>query len=72
VPQGPPGDLGQEPGVAGVDGRALAGDHPNPHDQAHGGQDVALLAVGVMQERDAGATVRVVLDGRDLGRDVAR
>ena len=32
-------------------------------------QDVALLAVSVMQEGDAGRTVRVVLDGRDLRRD---
>src|SRR5699024_10273135 len=30
-------------------------------------QDVALLAVGVMQQRDAGRPVRVVLDVRDLG-----
>ena len=33
-------------------------------------QDVALLAVGVGQQRDARRAVRVVLDGRDLGRNV--
>src|SRR5882757_606798 len=31
--------------------------------------DVALLAVGVVQQRDAGGAVRVVLDVRDLGRN---
>jgi hypothetical protein len=31
-------------------------------------EDVALLAVGVVQQRDAGGAVRVVLDVRDLGR----
>ena len=33
-------------------------------------QDVALLAVGVGDERDARRAVRVVLDRRDLARDV--
>src|SRR5699024_1740606 len=33
------------------------------------GQDVTLLAVGVVQQRDACGAVRVVLDVRDLGRD---
>src|SRR4029079_10284009 len=36
--------------------------------QAGGRQDVALLAVGVVQQRDVGGAVRVVLDRRDLGR----
>ena len=30
-------------------------------------KDVALLAVDVMKERDAGGAVGVVLDGSDLG-----
>src|SRR5690606_31494136 len=33
-----------------------------------GGEDVALLAVEVVQKRDVGAAVRVVLDRRHLGR----
>src|SRR2546422_940503 len=32
-------------------------------------KDIALLAVGVMQQGDAGAPVRVVLDVRDFCRD---
>ena len=32
-------------------------------------KDVALLAVDVVQQGDAGAAVRVVLDGRDLRGD---
>ena len=36
--------------------------------QAERRQDVALLAVLVMDERDARAAVRVVFDGRDLAR----
>src|SRR5258705_236582 len=31
-------------------------------------QDVALVAIGVVQERDVGAAVGVVLNGFDLGR----
>src|SRR5690606_7235798 len=37
--------------------------------QAPRGEDVALLAVEVVQQRDAGRAVRVVLDVRDLRRD---
>ena len=33
------------------------------------GEDVALLAVHVVQQRDAGVAVRVVLDMGDLGSD---
>ena len=32
-------------------------------------QDVALLAVGVVQQREARRAVRVVFDGRDLRRN---
>src|SRR5262249_5487594 len=32
------------------------------------GEDVALLAIGVVQQRDVAAPIRVVLDRRDLGR----
>ena len=34
-----------------------------------GSEDVTLLAVGVVQQRDVGGAVRVVLDVRDLRRD---
>jgi hypothetical protein len=37
--------------------------------QAGRGDDVGLLAVGVVQQRDPGGPVRVVLDRGDLGRD---
>src|SRR5690606_28182920 len=37
--------------------------------QPHRSEDVALLAVGVVQERDAGAAVRIVFDRHDAGRD---
>ena len=37
--------------------------------QAVGREDVALLAVHVVEQRDARRAVRVVLDGRDLGGD---
>jgi hypothetical protein len=37
--------------------------------QALRADDVALLAVGVVQQRDPGGAVGVVLDVRDLGRD---
>ena len=47
-------------GRAGLDRGALA--------QVLRRDDVALLAVGVVQQRDPGGAVRVVLDVRDLGR----
>src|SRR4051812_43404694 len=43
-------------------------DHGHPYDQPIRRQDVALLAVGVVQQRDVGGAVGVVLDRRDLGR----
>src|SRR5207237_8818296 len=38
--------------------------------EAYRGEDVAPFAVGRGQQRDPGATVRVVLDGADRRRDV--
>src|ERR1039457_6443171 len=43
--------------------------HPVPLGQARRCQDVALLAVGVVQQRDPGRAVGVVLQVRHLGRD---
>ena len=40
----------------------------SPTEMLGGGEDVALLAVGVVQQGDVAAAVRVVLDRRDLGR----
>ena len=37
--------------------------------QAIGPQNVALLAIGVVQQRDARRAIRVVLDRRHLGRN---
>jgi hypothetical protein len=48
----------------------VAGDHRIADLQAERLQDVALLAVGVGDERDARRTIRVVLDRRDFARDV--
>src|SRR5258708_4598110 len=44
--------------------RALAGGNRCAHFQSHGMQDVALLAVGVVQQRQIRAAIRVVLDRR--------
>src|SRR3954451_19389800 len=61
-------DVGQRECVAGADvGTRARGDHvADLH--ARRRQDVALLAVRVVQQRDVGSAVRVVLDRRDLGR----
>ncbi len=55
--------------IAGQNVRAFAGLHGHADFQPDGVQDVALLAVGIVQQRDARRAVRVVLDGRDLRRD---
>src|SRR6266568_2319314 len=58
-------------------GRALPGrmSAEGPHDaradlQAIGRQNVALLAVHVVEQRDPRGAVRIVLDRGDAGRDV--
>src|SRR3989442_13635744 len=55
--------------MPGPDVRARTGDDRVAAREALRGQDVALLAVGVVQQRDAGGPVRVVLDRRPLGRN---
>src|SRR5690606_3308011 len=55
--------------VPGPDGRVRAALQPVArHDPARG-EDVATLAVGIAQQRDVGAAVRVVLDPLDGGGD---
>src|SRR6185437_4811115 len=62
-------DRPQRERVAGLDVGPRAVLHPVALLQALRGQDVALLAVHVVEQRDAGGAVRVVLDVRDLRRD---
>src|SRR5205085_8229153 len=52
----------------GPDVRALAGHQTVSRPEALRREDVALLPVHVVEQRDARAPVRVVLDVRDLGR----
>ena len=61
-------DVLQRQVVAGLDIGLLAGLNGVTLLDALGGNDVTLLAVGVVQQRDASGTVRVVLDVSDLGR----
>jgi len=63
-------DVAEWQGVAHPCLGALAGDDRVPHLQAVGHEDVALLAVGVVQQADAGRAVGVVLDGRQPGRHI--
>jgi hypothetical protein len=61
-------DVPQRQGVARADLRALAAAEQIADDDTGRGEDVALLAVEVVQQRDTGVAVRVVLDGGDLRR----
>ena len=56
-------------GVARQNFRALAVLHRHADFEADRLQDVALLAVGVVQQRDARRAVRIVFDGRNLRRN---
>src|SRR5262249_49369023 len=47
----------------------LAADHLVVRLEPFRGEDVGLLAVGVLQQRNTGGAVRVVLDGDDRGPD---
>ena len=69
VYQGALRDVGQRQRVPRQDVGGVSGKNRVAHLQAEGLQDVPLLAVGVGDQRDARRPVRVVLDGRDLGRD---
>ena len=53
--------------VAGADVRSGARGDDVADLHARRGEHVGLRAVGVVQQRDVGGPVRVVLDGRDLG-----
>src|SRR5215218_235154 len=55
--------------IPGLDVRALASFHPAALTQPSRCDDVALLTVGEVQQRDPRRTVRVVLNMRNLGRD---
>src|SRR5437763_319359 len=61
-------DVPQRQGVAGTDLGSLAALEQVPDLDAGGRQDVALLAVEIVQQGDAGVAVGVVLDRRHLGR----
>src|SRR5581483_3280727 len=61
-------DVPQRQRVAGADLRALPGLEQVTDLRAARGEDVALLAVEIVQQQDAAVAVRVVLDGRHLRR----
>src|SRR5882762_4841336 len=55
--------------VSGQNVRALAGLHGHSNLEPDRMQDVALLAVGIVQQRQARRAVRIVFDGRNPRRD---
>src|SRR5207248_11151672 len=61
-------DEAQRQRVARLDVRPGTALHPVARGQALRADDVPLLAIGVVQQRDPRGAVRVVLDVRDLGR----
>src|SRR2546423_487243 len=69
VHRGAEGNLEQRHRIAGADVGAGTGNHAVADVQAFRCQDVALLAVAVMQQRDARRPVRIVFDARDARRN---
>ena len=61
VDEGTGGDIGQGQSVAGLDVGVSAGDNLVADLQAVGGDDVALLAVLILNQGDESGTVGVVL-----------
>src|SRR4051794_39117241 len=61
-------DVSQRQRVPDADLRPLPALHPITDHEPFGSDDVALLAVEVVQQRDARVAVRVVFDRGDLGR----
>src|SRR6185312_9752030 len=69
VDEGTLGDVLEREGVADLDFSVGAGGHNIADLQADRVDDVALLAVGVVQQADARGAVRIVLDRHDLRGD---
>ena len=67
VDHGTHGDVGDGQAVAGLDVGSGAGEHLIAGSQADGRDDVALLAVLVLHQRDVGAAVGIVLQTQDGG-----
>ena len=65
--EGTHGDVLQGQGVAGLNVGAGAGNHFVPSLQAVGSQDIALLAVLILDQGDESGTVGIVLDGQHSG-----
>lgn len=63
------GDVGQRQGITRLDVSLGTGLDGVADLETLGLQDVRLGAICVIEQRDARGTIRVVLDGRDLGRD---
>ena len=70
VDEGTGRDVHHRQRVARLDVRLGAGDHRVADLEAVGRDDVALLAVLVLDERDVGGAVGVILERQDLGRDI--
>ena len=71
VDQGAHGDRGERHGVAGLDVDVLRAGNDHVADlEALGSEDIGLLAVHIVEEGNAGRTIGVILDGRDLCRHV--
>ena len=70
VDQRTDGDVRDGQRVAGLDVSFGAGDHGIAHVQAQRRQDVALLAIRVVKQRDESTAVGIVLDRRHLGGDI--
>src|SRR5690606_22936033 len=62
-------DLRKRQGIADSDVGTRPGDHRLPDCEAHRVEDVPPLAVLVLDQRDVGAAVRIVLDRHDPARN---
>ena len=71
VDNGTHGDVRQRQSVARLDVGALAGNDHITGGETDRSEDVAALAVGILDQRDVGAAVGVVLQAEDLRLDVA-
>src|SRR5579859_4037015 len=67
--EGANGDVAQGQCIAFFEGGARPAHQRVAYLQAQRGQDIALFAVHVMQQGDAGGSVRVILDGGNLRGD---
>jgi hypothetical protein len=64
-------DISEWKGITRFDICRGARDHPVSDAQPEGCQDISFLSIGIVKQRDPSRSIRIVFNGRHLGRDLS-